>query len=466
MFKYVLIPANESEPISVVKASKSGGLTNDELIKKARKYFVDKTNEIKNQNNNKGDSGDSAKSDSDIDRECLKRIELLEKATPQEKKHIADQIRKQYSTKGVAAGGNKVGVTAVEGGAAAVVPDRMRYDDGVSDEDRATLESKISTMDDEEVIQLLKLQEQQKMQEESSSSSMTSCEITCLTIPTKLNQHTAVSMYGDDTARTKNYTFNTRATNLMKACGHAFPQNSSASDGSPRNTVVMGGDDDGKPNGMYGDVFVGRSIDDETNDIWERVDLLPEEVGGAHGTTSGGIATVSELNKLAWCKIAKKKGGGGGMGGGRGGSAPSLKNTIQKFQQAAMTEATSSAAATSSNSTSTPTITNVDDDGNDINDEDELNYTWIQTNDELEMKFVVPITTTTKHVQVKFGMKSLKVTLNKVVLCEGDLWDEIDVDGSTYTFQNENKSNQTKEICLSLEKHNSGQTWNYVIEEE
>merc|ERR1719491_655064 len=86
------------------------------------------------------------------------------------------------------------------------------------------------------------------------------------------------------------------------------------------------------------------------------------------------------------------------MGGGRGGSAPSLKNTIQKFQQAAMTEATS--PSTTSKSTSTPTITNVDDDGNDINDEDDLNYTWVQTQDELEMKFVVPITTTTKHVKV------------------------------------------------------------------
>mmetsp|Transcript_16055 Transcript_16055/g.17703 ORF Transcript_16055/g.17703 Transcript_16055/m.17703 type:complete len:465 (-) Transcript_16055:84-1478(-) len=464
MFKYVFIPADASEPISIVKASKSGGLTNDELIKQARKYFIENTNE---RNQKKSDNDINKQSDngtSDIDPECLKRIELLEKATPQEKKQIADRIRTQYS-KG---GRNTVGVTAVEGGAAAVVTDRVKEDDGVSDEDRATLESKISSMDDDEVIQLLKLQEQQKMQQESSSSSssMTSCEITCLTIPTKLNQHTAVSMYGDDTARTKNYTFNTRATNLMTACGHAFPQNSSASsvDGSPRNTVVMGGEEDGKPNGMYGDVFVGRSIDDETNDIWERVDLLPEEVGG-NSNSSSGIATVSELNKIAWCKIAKKKGGGGGMGGGRGGSAPSLKNTIQKFQQAAMTEATSSAAATSSNSTSTPTITNVDDDGNDIQDEDELNYTWIQTNEELELKFVVPITTTTKQVQVKFGMKSLTVTLNNVVLCEGDLWDEIDVDGSTYTFQNENKSKQTKEICVSLEKHNQGQTWNYVIEE-
>jgi len=439
MFKYVFIPADASEPISIVKASKSGGLTNDELIKQARKYFIENTNERNQKKSDNNDTNNKSDSTSDIDPECLKRIELLEKATPQEKKQIADRIRKQYSTKG---GGNTVGVPAVE--------------------------SKISTMDDEEVIQLLKLQEQQKMQQESSSSSssMTSCEITCLTIPTKLNQHTAVSMYGDDTARTKNYPFNTRATNLMTACGHAFPQNSSASsDGSsPRNTVVMGGEEDGKPSGMYGDVFIGRSIDDETNDIWERVDLLPEEVGGNSNSNSG-IATVSELNKIAWCKIAKKKGGGGGMGGGRGGSAPSLKNTIQKFQQAAMTEATSS--ATSSNSTSTPTITNVDDDGNDIiHDEDELNYTWIQTNEELEMKFVVPITTTTKHVQVKFGMKSLKVTLHKVVLCEGDLWDEIVVDGSTYTFQNENKTKQTKEICVSLEKHNQGQTWNYVIEEE
>ena len=53
-----------------------------------------------------------------------------------------------------------------------------------------------------------------------------SCEITCLTVPTPVNQ----SMYRDDNARNKDYLLNTRATALMWACGHAFPADISNED--------------------------------------------------------------------------------------------------------------------------------------------------------------------------------------------------------------------------------------------
>ncbi|OEU23561.1 hypothetical protein FRACYDRAFT_223813 [Fragilariopsis cylindrus CCMP1102] len=374
-FKYVLVPAIDSEPISVLEASKSGGLTNDELSKNAKQYFFEK-------------SGGS------------KRAKLLEAATTMEKKQIADKIREQYNAS------------------------------SLSGPDDAS--SKICAMDDEQIISLLKVQE-------TSSA----CEITCLTIPTPVNGQTAVSMYGDDTARTKNLPYNVRATKLMMAAGHAFPQSATSANAGGANNIINDESNDGKQNGIYGDVFVGRCIDDEVKDIWERIDIVPAEVGG-DGNTEQQL-----LNQIEWCKVARKKGGGGGQGGKQ---AASLSNTLKNFN-----------------------TTMEDEDNNNDN-----KYTWTQTDEEVEIKFIVPNDTKSKNVQVKFGQKSLKVSLvgldiiaaaagispttidDDGILCHGELWDDIDIDGSTFTLQNENSN---RELCISLEKSNNGQTWNYVIEE-
>jgi hypothetical protein len=388
-FKYVLIPAIESEPISACMASKSGGLTNDELSKNAKQYFFEK-------------SGGS------------KRAELLEAATTIEKKQIANKIREQYSSSSLT---------------------------GPNNDDDNDASSKICAMDDEQIISLLKVQE-----------TSTACEITCLTIPTPVNGQTAVSMYGDDTARTKNLPYNQRATNLMMAAGHAFPQTSGAN--------VINDDNDGKQNGIYGDVFVGRCIDDEVKDIWERIDILPEEVGG-----DGSEQKL--LNNIEWCKVARKKGGGGGQGGKQ---AASLSNTLKNFskqQNQIQQQQQGSGNQIQQQQAITNTTTMEEEDNNDNK------YTWTQTDDEIEIKFIVPNETKSKNVKVKFGNKSLKVSLVGIttlddsndddgILCDGELWDEIDIEGSTFTLQNENSN---RELCISLEKSNNGQTWNYVIEE-
>lgn len=225
MFKYVFIPASESEPILSHTASKQGGLSNDALAQTAKHYFFEK-------------SGGA------------QRARALDHASPESKAQLVQQIRQEYSASS----------------------------------------SAIQTMDDEAILHLYK-----------STHASATCEIICLTVPTALNGYKAVSMYGDDNARNKNYPFNKRATELMKACGHALP-----SDGS---------NEDGKLSGVYGDVFVGRCLDDEIKDIWERVDMDVEEVEG-------------DLDKIEWCRIARKKGGGGGHGGS---SAASLSSTLQNM---------------------------------------------------------------------------------------------------------------------------------------
>ena len=79
------------------------------------------------------------------------------------------------------------------------------------------------------------------------------------------------------------------STTLLKACCHGLPPGTS--------------NEDGKLSGIYGDVFVGRCIDNEMKDIWERLDFTAKEAEGY-------------LDYKEWCRTARKKGVGGGKGSG------------------------------------------------------------------------------------------------------------------------------------------------------
>ena len=257
-FKYVFIPAVDSEPITTLEASKAGGLQDDELAKSAKSYFFEK-------------NGGAA------------QAQQLDNATDEEKKALAQHIRSQYANSEAA--------------------------------------SQLMKMDDDALISIVR-----------SSQASPTCEITALTVPTPLNGHHAVSMYGDDQGRTRNLPFNERATDLMKACGHALPPVTDS--------------EDGKQAGIYGDVFVGRCKDDEVGDVWERLDLTEDEVQG-------------DLNNVNWIRTATKQGGGGGNGGSSAASMSSVMNQMASG-------------------------------GADVNSEQKGDgYTWNQTEDEVEIKFAV-----------------------------------------------------------------------------
>ena len=342
MFKYVLIPAVESEPISSYSASKAGGLSDDALSKNAKAYFFEK-------------SGGAA------------RALALENATPEDKKMLAQKIRDQYASSPAA--------------------------------------SQLKALTDDAIVNLLKTQE-----------ASASCEITCLTVPTPLNNHKAVSMYGDDNARTNDSPFNPRATSLMRACGHSFPADST--------------NEDGKPSGIFGDVFIGRCHDNEMDDIWEREDINPDEVEG-------------DVSKIDWCKAAKKKGGGGGCGG----SAASLSNTLQNISKQQSGQAAPAAV---------PSLGEV------TGESSENGYKWIQNDEECELRFSVAPGTKAKYVKVKFGLKTLKVTLAGQTICDGETWGNVSVDDSTFTIQDD-PDGKGRELCVSLGKKNEGETWNFAV---
>jgi len=72
-FKYILIPASESEPIVELEGDKSGGLSDDFLANRAKEYFFEK-------------NGGAA------------RAAAVDNASPEERKKLAKQIRDQYAS--------------------------------------------------------------------------------------------------------------------------------------------------------------------------------------------------------------------------------------------------------------------------------------------------------------------------------------------------------------------------------
>lgn len=164
-------------------------------------------------------------------------------------------------------------------------------------------------------------------------------------------------------------------------------------------------------NSMHGDVFVGRYHDNEVEDIWERVDCTEDEVQG-------------DLASKEWIKIAKQKGGGGGVG-----TAASSLGGIMNGQS-------------------------------NVGQED--GYKWSQTEDEVELKFSVAAGTKAKYCKVKFGLKTLRVTVAGQTLCDGSTWGAVVVDESTYTIQDDPESETGRELCISLGKQ-TNEHWNYAI---
>lgn len=298
------------------------------------------------------------------------RAQALDNASPHEKTQLAQKIRKEYSSSS------------------------------------PSYSNQLKDMDDDAILSLFK-----------STHASATCEIICLTVPTPLNGFKAVSMYGDDNARNRNYPLNKRATELMKACGHALPSDSS--------------NEDGKPSGVYGDVFVGRCHDNEMEDIWERVDINVEEIEG-------------DLDIVEWCRTARKKGGGGGQGGS---SAASLSSTLQNMGKGGGNDAMSHKRA----------IT-----GGMYQEGEENGYKWSQTEEEVELRFAVAPGTKAKYVKVKFGQKTLKVTVAGQTLCDGETWGSVQVDESTYTLQ-DNAEVQGRELCVTLSKKDVGEVWNFAV---
>ena len=172
--------------------------------------------------------------------DAAKHVETLRKASPEERNQLAEKFKEQNKSN-----------------------------------------PQLKDMPNEQILQLL----------EANTSA--SCEILCLTIPTKGNGYQSVSMY--ISPFTDGLTLNERASGILLACGHQLPE--SAGQNKP---------------GIYGDVFIGRAYDNEEEE-WKRMDFTLEDL----------------MPNSQWIRKKKTSGGGGGVGKG---AAPSLTGSMKQLQ--------------------------------------------------------------------------------------------------------------------------------------
>ena len=169
-----------------------------------------------------------------------------------------------------------------------------------------------------------------------------------------------------------------------------------------------------KTPGIYGDVFVGRCYDNEGEDEWRRANFGPEDLE----------------ERSDWIQIARAQGGGGGSGAS---NVASLTGTMGQLKQQQQDQ------------------------------QIDLGYSWSQTTDEVELKFSVAASITSKAVSIKFSRSSLTVKVGGETLLDGSTGGNVAVDDSTYTLQDDDQGG--RELCIVLGKIDEGRNWAYAVKQ-
>ena len=313
---------------------------------------------------------------------------------------------------------------------------------------REILASKSGGLEQDALLQYANEYFANQQQQQKSSLPVSSVNITAVTVPTNDNNYTACSIYSiipDKAQSPLQPILNQRATDLLTACGHTVVTNHS---NDPNNTG----------NAIYGDAFCGRAHDDERVD-WERMDMTAVEIDiGAD-----------------WCRTARKIGGGGGTGRA---STPSLSNLAQQI----MTSSNPNQGRDENTGTSpmeilqdTTATTPLHPYGMDgVEPVLESWGTWVQSNEDMELRMLVPNTTTSKQCHIQFHKNSIKVVVNQETILEGTTYDPIVTDECTYTLQDITKNHQSvshgetsneqlRELCITIAKAETGRTWMYIV---
>jgi len=151
---------------------------------------------------------------------------------------------------------------------------------------------------------------------------------------------------------------------------------------------------------LHGDVFIGRYHDNEMEDIWIRKDFTREDASP----------------NSAWCQTKK--------------SNTEINSNIAQFMHKHKQEEI---------------------------EQKEDNYTWTQSFEEIEIKFMFE-SIKTSEINVSFKKQSLMVKVKNDILVNGATAEEYDLEDSTYTVQDVLVGGVKKrELCVILVK--KGESW-------
>ena len=178
-------------------------------------------------------------------------------------------------------------------------------------------------------------------------------EIMSLALPQALNDYIGVSMYTDANAQVKQLGINQRATELARTCGYPDAQ-------------------------VYGDAFVSRYYDNESCgasevDPWVRLDLKPEELD----QSSDFVKETARMNS--------------GKNMGAYTSSGSLAQSLKQLQ-------------TGGGSTIT-------DKGTNRVENEATSVQWIQTDNDLEVKYKFNTVVITKQLKIKIKSSKLLIVV-------------------------------------------------------
>jgi hypothetical protein len=85
---------------------------------------------------------------------------------------------------------------------------------------------------------------------------------------------------------------------------------------------------------------------------------------------------------------------------------------------------------------------------------------WTQTDEDVEIKFMVAEHVKAKDCKITFGRNTLKVVVNDDTLLQGTLFDPTEADEGTFTIQN---TAAGRELCITLVKAVTDRTWSMVV---
>jgi len=230
----------------------------------------------------------------------------------------------------------------------------------------------------------------------------TSVEINPITVPTQRNNFLSVSMYVDDQGIAKSLPLNERASQIALASGRASE--------------------------VRGDAFFGRIFDDQN--VWTREDF-----------------TLADCRSDApWIAAAKKE-------------SLRPKTSDVELQKMLAKAQTKSNSETRSRVMTLCTYFDRELAEKKFPEGSTGRYSWNQKEDEVEIVVPVPEGCSSKDVKMGLKSKSIVVALKGQVILEGDLFQTVRTDGSTWSISGDGNS---RKLSIVLEKAME-KTWSALL---